>query len=356
MLKKIVILSATFCLGALLAVSGPIIQNAQWQGKIETENGVRIIRNPNAPLFGVVSSIQADDEGNIYVCDIKLRRVQKYDKNGLYLKTIGKSGQGPGEYENPFEAFLLAKTSSLYIRSNMRVLEYDQNGVYRTQTILRHFPWKTGVDGDGNIWAVPNKIEGTKETRSVEKVGRNGEAVWSSAIYPYERYRKVLPNGTTVSGTSGWEFDVHFAFVDENTLWYGYSNAYAMNVIDKNGKTMFKVGKDAEKESFSAGDKKPQVAPDYKPFFYGLASDDAGRIYVTRDNPLFIKRGQRCRFDIFDKNGICLYAITLPYARMITIKNGYLYSRDIYGEDELPVVRRHKIKNWSSLKVSGDMK
>ena len=360
------------CLGATAVAGQP-----QWKGKIEAENGLRVVRNPEIPLygnlkldleqdlqigkedddnyiFGVVSSIQADDEGNIYVCDIKLARVQKYDKNGRFLMTIGKKGQGPGEYENPFEAFLLPKTSSLYIRSNMRVLEYDQNGAYRTQTILRHFPYKTGVDGDGSIWAVPNKITETKETRSVEKIGRNGEKLWSSAVYPYERYRRVMPDGSMVSGTSGWEFDVHLAFSDENTLWYGCSNVYEIIVINKDGKTLFKIRKDEDRRAFEAGEKKPESTPDYKPFFYGLTSDDAGRIFVTKDNPLSTKRGTPCRFDIFSKDGIFLYATTLPYARMFAIKNGYLYGRDIAGEDEIPVVKRYKIKNWSEMKASAE--
>jgi hypothetical protein len=372
---RMIALGTAFILG--LGLSETIAGQPQWKGIIETENGVRIVRNPEIPLYGnikldleqdlqigqedddnyilgVVSCIQTDDEGNIYICDIKLSRVQKYDKSGRFIKTIGKKGQGPGEYENPFETFLLPKTSSLYVRSNRSVLEYDQNGVYRTQTILRHFPYKTGVDGDGRIWAVPNIISGTKETRSVEKIGRNGETLWSSAVYPYERYRRVMPDGSMVSGTSGWEFDVHFALADENTLWYGYSKAYEMIVITKDGKTQFKIRKDEDRQTFGAGEKKPESTPDYKPFFFGLTSDGAGRIYVTKDNPLTIARGKPCRFDIFSIDGIFLYATTLPYARMFTINNGYLYGRDIAGEDEIPVVKRYKIKNWREIKASAD--
>ena len=361
----------------LAAADGFFAQTPAWKGKMETIDGIKVVHNPETPLFGnvkfdleqdlqigkedddhyifgVISSIQADDDGNIYVCDIKLSRVQKYDKNGKFIKTVGKKGQGPGEYENPFEAFLLRKTSSLFVRSNMRVLEYDLNGVYRAQTILRHFPYKTGIGGDGNIWAVPNKIDGTKETRSVEKNGRNGETLWSSAVFPYERYRRILPNGSSVSGTSGWEFDVHFAVNDEKAIWYGYSNAYEIAVIDEGGKVLFKVEKECAKETFSAADKKPEVSPDYKPFFYGLTSDETGRIYVTRDNPLSTGRGKPCRFDVFSQDGIFLFSTTLPYARMFAIKDGYLYGRDIAGEDDIPVVRRYKIKNWASIKSNAD--
>lgn len=352
-------------------------QNPRWKGRVETVDGVKVVRNPAAPLhadvrydlaqdlqigtedddkyvFGVISSIQVDDDGNIYVCDIKLTRVQKYDKNGRFLATIGKKGQGPGEYDNPFEAFSRPKASNLFVRSNMRVMEYDSTGVYKTQTILRHFPNKTGADGDGNLWAVPNKVDGTKETRSVEKIGRDGETLWSSAVFPYERYRRILPSGGTVVGTSGWEFDVHFAVADEGAIWYGYSGAYEMTVIDKDGKILFRVVKEGSKEPFGAADKKPEVSPDYKPFFYGLTSDDAGRIYATRANMMATAPGKPCPFDVFGRDGICLYTISLPRARVFTIKNGYLYTRDVAGEDDLPVVRRYRIKNWDSLKRSAD--
>ena len=201
-------------------------------------------------------------------------------------------GQGPGEYENPFEAFSSPNSSSVFVRSNMRVMEYDATGAYKTQTIFRNFPIKTGADGDGNFWAVPSKIEGTKETRRVEKIGRDGATLWSSAVYPFERYRRTLPSGGMVGGTSGWEFDVHFAVADEDTIWYGYSGAYEMIVIDKDGKTLFKVVKEGSKEPFGAADKKPEVSPDYKPFFYGLTSDDAGRIYATRTNMMATAPGQ----------------------------------------------------------------
>ena len=52
-------------------------------------------------LFYRVWDIQADARGNIYVLDSGATRIQKYDKNGKYLQTIGRQGQGPGEFQRP---------------------------------------------------------------------------------------------------------------------------------------------------------------------------------------------------------------------------------------------------------------
>jgi hypothetical protein len=110
-----------------LAESGPASgQRSQWKGKIDTVNGLKVIRNPNAPLSGDLKldlkedlqigkedvenyiferilSVKAAEDGSIYVLDYKAGNIRKYDRNGVYLQTIGKKGQGPGEFpsENP---------------------------------------------------------------------------------------------------------------------------------------------------------------------------------------------------------------------------------------------------------------
>jgi len=43
-------------------------------------------------LFYRVWDVQADAQGNIYVLDSGANRIQKYDKNGKYLRTIGRQG------------------------------------------------------------------------------------------------------------------------------------------------------------------------------------------------------------------------------------------------------------------------
>jgi len=89
-------------------------QKAEWKVTIEEENGVKVIKNPEEPMYGEIElelemdlsiggenagenynfsyirDIDVDGEGNIYVVDTGQYRIQKYDKNGNYLKTIGR--------------------------------------------------------------------------------------------------------------------------------------------------------------------------------------------------------------------------------------------------------------------------
>ncbi len=52
-------------------------------------------------LFARPSSVAVDAFGRIYVLDSQEGRIQKYDKDGKYLATIGRKGQGPGEFQVP---------------------------------------------------------------------------------------------------------------------------------------------------------------------------------------------------------------------------------------------------------------
>jgi hypothetical protein len=96
-------------------------QKAEWKGKIEVENGIKVIINPKEPIYGKnifilteelsigkagrgeeyifsrIRSIAVDEKERIYVLDTKEAHVKVFDKNGDYIKTMGRKGQGPGE-------------------------------------------------------------------------------------------------------------------------------------------------------------------------------------------------------------------------------------------------------------------
>lgn len=105
-------------------------QMAEWKGKIEYENGIKVIKNPRQPFYGEIkfeleedlsigsedddnymftlaSDIEVDKEGNIYVLDSRECRIPKYrpfysrimkdDKGHIYvfkLKSILSEEKG----------------------------------------------------------------------------------------------------------------------------------------------------------------------------------------------------------------------------------------------------------------------
>jgi sugar lactone lactonase YvrE len=95
--------------------------------KIETVDGVRVVHNVKGGLWGKTpqislelvrkigdidtedehaafnfpSDVAVDKDGNIYILDTGNTRIQKFGPDGRYLATIGRKGQGPGEFIMP---------------------------------------------------------------------------------------------------------------------------------------------------------------------------------------------------------------------------------------------------------------
>ena len=104
--------------------------SATWDGSEETRDGVLHVLNPAAPLeapetiapeelwrlggddededviFGVLTSIATDSEGNVYLLDMQLSQVYVYSSDGEYLNTIGREGEGPGEFRRAGDMFI----------------------------------------------------------------------------------------------------------------------------------------------------------------------------------------------------------------------------------------------------------
>ncbi len=114
----------------LAAAAGPAASQA-WRGKEETREGVIWVLNPAEPvsepvvvtaneiwraggegddeiLFGVISQITTDTKGNIYLLDSQLNQVMVFSPNGEHVRAIGRSGEGPGEFQRPSDLFLTA--------------------------------------------------------------------------------------------------------------------------------------------------------------------------------------------------------------------------------------------------------
>jgi len=76
-------------------------------------------------------------------------RVLKFDKNGKFIKTWGKKGTGPGDFDAP-HGLAMDKAGRLYVadRSNSRIQIFDQDGKFLTE--WRQFGRPSGVFIDKN--------------------------------------------------------------------------------------------------------------------------------------------------------------------------------------------------------------
>ena len=118
---------------AFLVLSGPGAQAGAkaWQGREETRGGVLHVMNPAEPaageaslrpqelwrlggeseadeeLFGRLDAILVDEKGEIYLLDSQLNEIRVFSAQGDYLRSLGREGEGPGEFRNASAFFFL---------------------------------------------------------------------------------------------------------------------------------------------------------------------------------------------------------------------------------------------------------
>ncbi|HSQ79003.1 MAG TPA: NHL repeat-containing protein [Candidatus Bathyarchaeia archaeon] len=140
---------AVFGLAFVLAVLVPSFSAAALAQKVETVDGVRVVHNEKGGLWGKTpkvalelvrkigdvdtedehlafnfpSDVTVDKDGNIYVLDSANSRVQKFGPDGQYLATIGRKGQGPGE-------FIMPDTIDFDMDGNLVVADMTQNRIH----------------------------------------------------------------------------------------------------------------------------------------------------------------------------------------------------------------------------------
>jgi hypothetical protein len=104
---------------------------AAWEGEEIIKDGIPHLMNPAQAIeppttikldrlwlvsgdeeeeffFGVLTEIACDDKGNVYLLDVQLHQVLIFSSTGEYIRSIGRQGEGPGEFNRPSDLFMTA--------------------------------------------------------------------------------------------------------------------------------------------------------------------------------------------------------------------------------------------------------
>jgi hypothetical protein len=114
----------------LFATLSPAVA-ATWKGEKIEQEGIPHLMNPAEAMnpastveleelwrlggdtddedefFGIITSILADEAGNVYLLDSQLNEVKIFSAQGEYLRSIGREGEGPGEFRGAASIFFL---------------------------------------------------------------------------------------------------------------------------------------------------------------------------------------------------------------------------------------------------------
>ncbi len=100
------------------------LSGSVWDGEASLVPEVSIgeLDGPDEYLLGSIRSIAVDDNRNVYALDGQAQHVRVFDSAGVYVKTLGRRGEGPGEFSRA-EAIALLPDGRLVVRApgNMRL-------------------------------------------------------------------------------------------------------------------------------------------------------------------------------------------------------------------------------------------
>ncbi len=303
-------------------------------------------------IIAGIRSICVDDNGTIYVLDDKDDKVKVFGADGSFIRSFGKKGQGPGEFQYPSEIFAKKNgTISVYDLMTRRISDFSSDGAYiggsdPIQTgMMRLFSlsaeneaafYGDGAERDENGAVYAELVRVDKKTGAVSIITRvkdeydlprvdptpenffmrtrsNGELIWASSR-KYELFIES-PDGRKLGRITRPDPKVRFTEKDREAL------------LEKR---------------YGGKDKRPKnvefVWPEYFPPITRVVLDDRDWLYVgTCDKD---GRGSG-KYDVFDAAGA--YRGSFHFERSIlVIKKGRAY---VAAEDEegLPVLERYEM-------------
>ena len=368
-------------------------EKAEWRGEIEYENGVKVVKNPAEPVYGEilldleddlsigredddnyvfyrVRKIDVDDQGNIYVLEGGNCRLQKFDPDGQYLQTIGKKGQGPGEFERPSK-LSFGEENNIYISEYRKIHIFNGKGKFINSILLSDFTTDFSIASDKSIFGIASIRTDVESKQCIVKLDTKGKMIKNIAQfdYPAKPVQRKGTDGTTMAFGLSHQYnqDLYFSRAVADKHIYAYSSEYSLFRVNLEGNLELIIKKEEPQHSISQKEKNkiyeryshleekwPKGVvkeafqfPSHRPYFNGIVTDERGRIYVRRVKPV-TDESEEAEFDIFSKEGYYLYKTNLPFTPEV-IKNGYFYGHHSSEETGEVRIKRYTVKNWDKI-------
>ena len=285
--------------------------------KVETIDGVRVVHNEKGGLWGKtpkvglelvrkIGDIDTEDEnaafnypadvamdkaGNIYILDAANARVQKFGPDGRYLATIGRKGQGPGEFIFP-DAIGFDKDGNLVVADSAQARIHVIIGggrdvrsiVVKEELVREAHPLDSGeYVAKGSTYSFPRPDQPAKkpeEMRLFRRIAADGRTVGSFGL--------LTDFGETMTNAVGnsTEFDVD----GQGSLYVSFNAQNRIEKYSSDGRLLWRADrplnystevKKKGKIETSGGRMMGTSGPEMNSCSVGIAVDAKGRSWVV---------------------------------------------------------------------------
>lgn len=297
-------------------------------------------------VIGLVQNIRAAKDGRIYILDSKNFKVYIFSKEGKFISSFGRKGEGPGEIRNVDmgNQLFVVNDDILYV-DRSRIHYFSLDGIFRKTIIIssnlsprRFISGNVFISAPAGITDPRNKVVKIKLYNIKDKSER--------IISEYRPFEKA----SDTKETGGRRIRLRI-FINTITpmmlvkhrsgkIYFGMSDSYKINIVDLNGKeigSFFIEGRKQKNVSAKfkkdllneLGDDLPQDMvkkilnglPKKASFFQEIVIDKNGLIYIFVSDP---DNDSHQLIDIFSPAGKYLYSSELKVEEGYSIENIYL--------------------------------
>jgi hypothetical protein len=394
----------TICL-ILLAGCAPGDASERWQGTIETlPNGAVRVTNPAAgvwtdedrwrivpvltlgdiegdgpDVFSSIADLEVGEDGRIYVLDRQVNELRIFDATGAHQRTVGRAGNGPGEFERANGLQWLPGDSLLVIDGDGgRYSVFDADGTF-ARTMIRpmtSYGWVyQGEFTDGVLYESGLRRTGEEYEQALIGMRLGAEAELLDTLSFPRPPGEPIGSYSLETASFGMNMGIPFApdpswqLMDDGTLWWGFGGEYRILHLSPAGDTLREILSGAgaiavtseEIEEWAAGESPRRFVeaggnldlgriPKQKPYFTDLYVDPAGRLWV--DVPTV---DGLTSFDVFDAEGRLLGRVDTGVQRDAyvdpIVRDDLLY---MVTSDELDVQNVSVFRILMAVRPAGD--
>lgn len=355
----IAIILLLFCLQCSKNKERSDVNNSGYPIREDIIEGVKTVMNPDFPQDGRINykianvitlgnrrgpeegklffpyDMRVDSEDQIYVLDAEDVVIKIYDRNGIWLRNVGRRGQGPGEYIT-ISDFEVSHDGKIFILDTQqhRVLIFRPDGTFDSSFLVKGSCLRLKVDEKLQVYLQQNisfTRKGTYGSHEMEMILKRtdskGKKLFEYGRFPYRKFvwrpRKTT-QGIRITSHESREAHTTVWFVGKSgKLYVGYSGDYLVTVLDARGKPLLKFGR-----TFTPI-KHPLYSPDlahpkYYPAFYSRY------VFIDNEENLWLKQYHESDktehlYDVFSKEGIFIRQAIVP-ERIFQFQNGKAYT------------------------------
>lgn len=361
--KKAIWLAATLTLTMAWSCKGRSV----WQGSVETVNGIQVVRNSKAPMypqgalelqeeltigtaegaeeymFARLRGIAVDDQGAIFALDQRKSRVDVFSGDGSHIRSIGRRGQGPGEFQTPFY-IALTPDGDLMVGGMDRQSFFNRTGIFlrSRENTVQPFAFIKFL-GNGDTVGTRMVMEEQNPRYEVVLCGRDlkPKIVLGSSPMPN-------PSGKYALFASVMRWDISGG---REIVCASGEEGYRLSVFDAGGRltrtihkeydpvpvTDLDIDRQMKQHGFQSRDE--VTSPRFLPPIWWIYADEDGRIYVStwqRDPDSGV-----ALFNIFDPEGRYLCDYRIP-GEPLVFKDGKLYAI-VQDDDGIQYIKRYRM-------------